>query len=166
MSPNQDRLYTRSGNRRSRCAPRDGPGGDDRGPAELLPRHHRRERRTADMVRKVANQEGRHVALMGDLQGPKIRIGKLPAGVLLVKDDEVTLAVEPTGASQREIPFPHPEIIEDVEPGDRLLLDDGALELVATAIAPNRLTCRVVVGGLLTHARASICPVSTCISKR
>ncbi len=109
------------------------------------------KRRTADMVRKVANEEGRHVALMGDLQGPKIRIGKLPAvGVLLVKDDEVTLAVEPTGASQREIPFPHPEIIEDVEPGDRLLLDDGALELVATAIAPNRLTCRVVVGGLLT----------------
>jgi pyruvate kinase len=109
------------------------------------------KRQTAEMVRKLAREEGRHVALMGDLQGPKIRIGKLPAvGVLLIEGDEVILTSEPTGASQREIPFPHPEIIEDVQPGDRLLLDDGALELVATAVTPDRLTCRVVVGGLLT----------------
>ena len=51
---------------------------------------------------------------------------------------------------QREIPFPHPDIIEDVKAGDHLLLDDGTLELVAVASDPPRLTCRVVVGGTLT----------------
>ncbi len=57
--------------------------------------------------------------------------------------DEVNLAAVPQGAPN-EIPFPYPHIIDDVSPGDRLLLDDGALELVAVTKAPARLTCRVV----------------------
>ncbi len=108
------------------------------------------KRATAELVRRVAVEEGRYVALMGDLQGPKIRIGRLPEGGMRISaGDEVILAAVPQGAPN-EIPFPHPDIIDDVSPGDRLLLDDGALELVAVTKAPARLTCRVVVGGILS----------------
>ena len=109
------------------------------------------KRATVALVRRIAAEEGRFVALMGDLQGPKIRIGRLPeGGVRLSKNDEVVLTADPALEAPNEIPFPHPEIIEDVKPGDHLLLDDGALELVAVATAPLKLHCRVVVGGILT----------------
>ncbi len=108
------------------------------------------KRSTAGLVRRVAAEEGRHVALMGDLQGPKIRIGRLAEGGMRISvGDEVVLTATPLGAPN-EIPFPHPDIIDDVNPGDRLLLDDGALELVAVAKAPARLICNVLVGGVLS----------------
>lgn len=109
------------------------------------------KRRTAALVRKVAAEEGRHVALMGDLQGPKIRVGKLPEeGLELREGQEVVLTSEPVTDPEREIPFPHPDIIQDVEPGNRLLLDDGTKEIVAERVEPGRLTCRVTIGGTLT----------------
>ncbi len=103
------------------------------------------------MVRRVATEEGRYVALMGDLQGPKIRVGTLPeGGVLLDEGSDVILTSGAIDDPRQEIPFPHPDIIEDVKAGDHLLLDDGTLELVAVASDSHRLTCRVVVGGNLT----------------
>ncbi len=109
------------------------------------------KRRTTAIVRQVAGEEGHHVALLGDLQGPKIRVGRLPEeGLLLEEGTEVILTAEPVTDPKREIPFPHPDIIQDIGPGDRLLLDDGALELVATTSASGRLACRVVIGGELT----------------
>lgn len=109
------------------------------------------KRATAALVRRIAQEEGRFVALLGDLQGPKIRVGKLPPeGVLLAEGTRCALTAGPIGDPAREIPFPHPDIVADVRPGNRLLLDDGALELEVVAVAPPRLECRVVVGGRLT----------------
>jgi pyruvate kinase len=107
--------------------------------------------RTAALVRRIAAEEGRHIALMGDLQGPKIRIGDLPEeGIRLEEGAEVILTAGTVTNPQVEIPFPHPEVIPDVRVGDCVLLDDGALELEAIAIAPPTLHCRVRVGGVLT----------------
>ncbi|MGC9523317.1 MAG: pyruvate kinase [Anaerolineae bacterium] len=108
------------------------------------------KRQATATVRRIAEEEQRYVAVMGDLQGPKIRVGRLPeGGIQLVRDETVVLTAAPV-SSEDEIPFPHPDIIEDVSPGDRLLLDDGALELVAVEVSPPKLTCRVVIGGTLT----------------
>lgn len=105
----------------------------------------------AALVRRIAAEEGRHVALMGDLQGPKIRVGGLPeAGIWLEEGTEVVLTAGTVENPQIEIPFPHPEVIPDVRVGDCVLLDDGSMELEAIAIAPPRLHCRVRVGGTLT----------------
>ncbi len=110
--------------------------------------------RCATMVRRLAQEEGRYVALMGDLQGPKIRVGELPAeGLELRTGQEVVLATEPCpDVKGPVIPFPHPEVIEDIQPGDHLFLDDGALELEVIDRVPSssRLRCRVLVGGVLT----------------
>ena len=112
------------------------------------------KRKTAELVRRVAAEEGRTIALMGDLQGPKIRVGDLPAeGVSLVAGAEITLTAGPVSDPRREIPFPHPEIIPDVRRGDHILLDDGALELEVLGIASPVLRCRVLVGGVLTSRK-------------
>ena len=61
----------------------------------------------ASMVRRIAAEEGRYVALMGDLQGPKIRVGMLPhEGVLLEEGKEITLTAGPVANPQAEVPFP------------------------------------------------------------
>jgi pyruvate kinase len=112
---------------------------------------HAEKRETAAMVRRIAEEEGKPVALLGDLQGPKIRVGSLPeAGIRLREGEEVILTAEPVGAPGDTIPFPHPEIIADVEAGDRLLLDDGTMELEALEASPHQIRCRVCVGGRLT----------------
>jgi len=106
---------------------------------------------TAALVRRIADEEGSYVALMGDLQGPKIRVGTLPPeGIWLVEDTEITLTADPVQDPLTEIPFPHADIIPDVRPGNQILLDDGALELEVLTVAQTRLHCRVRVGGLLT----------------
>ncbi len=122
------------------------------------------KRRTAALVREAAAAEGRTVALMGDLQGPKIRVGRLPAeGVRLIEGAEVTLTaglVEDTATQipfphpelipDIQIPFPHPELIPDIQIGNRILLDDGTLELEVLAVHPPQIRCRVRAGGVLT----------------
>jgi pyruvate kinase len=109
------------------------------------------KRQTAALVRRIAAEEGRYVALMGDLQGPKIRVGTLPSeGVQLVEDTEITLTADLVQDPLTEIPFPHADIIPDVHPGNHILLDDGALELEVLAVFPTHLRCRVCVGGPLS----------------
>ena len=108
----------------------------------------------ASMVRRIAAEEGRYVALMGDLQGPKIRVGMLPhEGVLLEEGKEITLTAGPVANPQAEVPFPHPDVISDIHVGAHLLLDDGALELEVIAVTPPKLRCRVRTGGVLTSRK-------------
>jgi pyruvate kinase len=103
------------------------------------------------MVRRIAKEEGQHVALLGDLQGPKIRIGSLPEeGMMLEEGETIILTADPVERPGNQIPFPHPEIIADVDAGDRLLLDDGTLELEALEKREHQLRCRVKIGGILT----------------
>ena len=118
------------------------------------------------LVRRVAEEEGRYVALMGDLQGPKIRVGQLPeAGMVLVEGETVALTTEAIRDPLHEIPFPHPDVMPDIAPGDRLLLDDGSLELEAMSITPAHITCRVIIGGVLTsHKGVNLPGVSLKIS--
>ncbi|HPD42041.1 MAG TPA: pyruvate kinase, partial [Anaerolineae bacterium] len=108
-------------------------------------------RQMAELVRRVAREEKRFVALMGDLQGPKIRVGTLPEeGVWLEEGHEVVLTSGPVADPRHEIPFPHPDIVFDLRMGDHILLDDGTLELEVLSVAPPAARCRVKVGGKLS----------------
>jgi pyruvate kinase len=108
------------------------------------------KRHMTALIRKLADEEGKCVAVMGDLQGPKIRVGEVPEdGIRLVEGKTVNLTAGEIHDPQQDIPFPHRDIIDDVCKGDRLLLDDGTLELIAEAAEPPVLRCRVLIGGLL-----------------
>ncbi len=103
------------------------------------------------LVRRLAAEEpGRNVAILGDLQGPRIRVGELPStGVTLIAGSTVTLSVHPDGES---IPVDYAGLPRDVAPGDTILLDDGLLALQVTSVDPalDLIRCKVLVGGLLT----------------
>ncbi len=107
-------------------------------------------REAIELVRRLAAEAGQAVAIMQDLQGPKVRVGEIPDGPMeLVTGQEVTLAVGER-ASPNCIPVTTPSLPRDVQPRDTILLDDGNLELVVEAIEGEQIRCQVVVGGPLT----------------
>lgn len=111
--------------------------------------HASHARRLAD-VRRVAQEEGRTVAILCDLQGPKLRVGEIAGGVVeLPPDGAVTLTTRSVPGDSHEVNLPHPDLVADVQPGQRLLLDDGALELRVESKTGTDLVCRVIVGGRL-----------------
>jgi pyruvate kinase len=114
---------------------------------------------TIAMVRRIAQEEGAVVAIMCDIQGPKIRIGKVPNEPrLLAQGETITLVLN--GATEKEgvIPLPHPEFIQDIKPETHLLLDDGQIELVVRQATETELVCEVVVGGPLSSRKGVMAP--------
>src|SRR5512146_566152 len=101
---------------------------------------------SARMVREVQDEVGRPLALIADLQGPKLRIGDLPAPRVLLKDEEI-LVVGELAAVDGELPVA-PAVIGDVlRPGHDVLIDDGLVRLTVQEVDHGRALCRVVVGG-------------------
>jgi len=99
-------------------------------------------------IRQVAAELERPVAILGDLQGPRIRIGDLDAPRMLVEGSDVTLVAE-EHAEGDEIPVTYDKLADDVNAGDRILMDDGLLEVVTLEVRAPRVRARVVHGGEL-----------------
>jgi pyruvate kinase len=110
---------------------------------------HAEHAETIARVRRAAAARGQPVAILGDLQGPRIRIGELPGTTLLSPGDEVVLAPEHR-AGAGEIPITYDALAEDVHIGDRILINDGLVELLVMDVMPPRVSARVVHGGELT----------------
>jgi pyruvate kinase len=97
-------------------------------------------------VREAEEDVGRAVALIADLQGPKIRIGELPESIDLVRGQEVVVAGE-DAARDGDIPV-SPSVLSSVlTPGKDILIDDGHVRLTVRAVELGRARCDVVVGG-------------------
>ena len=110
---------------------------------------HEQHAATIQMVRDVARSLGRPVAILGDLQGPRIRIGDLAAPVTLEDGADVRMA--PEGEERDgELPITYEQLANDVHVGDRILINDGLLELVVLDVDAPRVTARVLHGGKLT----------------
>ncbi len=111
---------------------------------------HEEHRRVVSWVREVARERGVPVAILADLAGPKIRIGSLPAPVPLDEGAPVALVPEVSwSAEPGTLPSTYPGLADDVEPGTRILLDDGTLELRVTGVEGDVVAAIVVRGGLL-----------------
>jgi pyruvate kinase len=130
---------------------------------------HETHGETIANVRRIAYEEGIVVAIMCDIQGPKIRIGKVPNEPrLLEQGDTVVLALNPPPDRPDVIPLPHPEFIQDIKADTHLLLDDGQIELIVRSAANNELVCEVIVAGPLssrkgimaTNARLSLSAIT------
>ncbi len=99
-------------------------------------------------IRAAAQKAGRHVGLLLDLQGPKLRVGEFVGGhVRLRAGDSVTLTNRAVKGTPQRIPVVYARLLRDVRAGDRVLLDDGLLELRVTGREAGGLRCRVVIGG-------------------
>jgi pyruvate kinase len=105
----------------------------------------------AQRIRQAAREEERQVAILADIQGPKLRIGKLPEeGIELAVGDAFRLVAEPSMGDQHRVHCRYPHLAKDVEPKTRVLLSDGALELEVERIEGEDVLCRVRVAGRLT----------------
>ena len=110
---------------------------------------HEQHAATIKRVRDLAAELKRPVAILGDLQGPRIRIGELAAPITLADGGDVVLVFEHL-ASGDEIPVTYEMLADDVHVGDRILINDGLLELVVLDVTKPRVTARVLHGGDLT----------------
>src|SRR5690349_20383889 len=94
--------------------------------------HGDREDHGQDLVeiRRLTELQGVPIAIMADLGGPKIRVGRFPGGQIeLIAGLPVTVTTRNVTGNPGLIPSQYPELCKDVRPGDRLLIDDGTLEL-------------------------------------
>ncbi|MFH8341102.1 pyruvate kinase [Streptomyces sp. AM6-12] len=103
-------------------------------------------------VRKAADETGRSVGILADLQGPKIRLGRFAEGpVLLERGDEFTITVEEGVEGDRHrCGTTYAGLAGDVAPGERVLVDDGRVCLEVTAVDGPRVRTRVVEGGMVS----------------
>ena len=108
-------------------------------------------RQQAKIIRDVCAQKRMLAAILGDLQGPKIRIGDLNADeVVLTNGDVITLTIDLNKtASNTLIPVKYKLLTQSVAAGDTLLLDDGLINLQVIDVVGDEVNCRVIFGGKL-----------------
>ena len=101
-------------------------------------------------IRKVAEEKASNVAILGDLQGPKIRTGLMKGGFMeLVTGTEVVVTTSTVEGEGTTIPTIYENLPTDVKAGDRILLDDGLMDLEVLATEGQDVRCRVITGGKL-----------------
>jgi pyruvate kinase len=110
-----------------------------------------------DRIRRISAEIGKPIAILQDLQGPKLRVGKLPEGGIELKTGQKIL-LQPIEASDEPpveeldtiiIPMDVPNLMNSVNPGNRVLLDDGHMELQVSALGPGFIEAVVLIGGVL-----------------
>lgn len=110
--------------------------------------------RRANQVRDIANRIGTHVAILGDLQGPKIRISKFESGAITLDIGDVFVldaALDKNAGTQQRVGIDYKELPQDVSEGDILLLDDGRVRLQVEDVSGSQITTTVTVGGKLSN---------------
>jgi pyruvate kinase len=110
---------------------------------------HEGHAEVARLVRDVQAEIGRPLALIADLQGPKLRIGDLEAPVTLSRGDEIIVTAHQNGRDG-ELPVAPSVIGEVLRPGHDVLIDDGHVHLRVEDVEPGRARCAVVVGGTVS----------------
>lgn len=121
---------------------------------------HASHRKTIRTIRRLSRELGRETGILMDLGGPKIRLGKLPDQGQELRAGEDVAFCPGSSSEPLVIPVDYPYLLKDVEPGNRILLGDGFVELEAKAIEEDRLICRVIVGGMVTSHKGMNLPLS------
>ncbi len=106
------------------------------------------------IIRELERERGRPIGIMQDLQGPKLRVGRIEGGkVMLEPGQRFRLDLDAAPGSARRANLPHPEIFASLEQGADLLLDDGKLRLRVDAFGPDFADTTVMVGGPLSDRK-------------
>jgi pyruvate kinase len=122
---------------------------------------HETHLKNARLVREAAEKSGRNVAVMQDIQGPKIRIGEVVGETELVEGNRVTVAPGDFLGDASRLSTPYKQVVQDVEPGHRILLDDGLLEIRVEEVEDSEIECVVVTGGPISSHKGMNFPDSS-----
>jgi pyruvate kinase len=107
----------------------------------------------AQLVRDAEQEAGRPLALIGDLQGPKFRVGHLAEPLRLSQGDDVTVVMADDGARNGELPIAPAAIAEVLRPGHEVLIDDGLVRLRVDEVEGERARCAILVGGQVSSQK-------------
>jgi pyruvate kinase len=123
---------------------------------------HELHRQFYEWVRAAAKEAGRTIAIMQDIQGPKLRVGEFPGGrISLDANTEVDLVPDTGEGAPDRIPVGYDALLEDVNPGDRVILADGLVACEVVGRTDSALRARVINGGVLTDHKGVAFPDST-----
>src|SRR3954468_11864803 len=115
---------------------------------------HDDHRQVHAAIRALERETGRPIAILQDLQGPKIRVGLIKDGKIQVAAGETVRFVLGRDEGGRDaIPLPHPEIFKAILPGAALLIDDGRVRLEAVSLEAEVIEARVIVGGTISNRK-------------
>src|SRR5215218_2825197 len=124
-----------------------------------------------DIVRAIEQETGRPIAVLADLQGPKLRVGRLAEGpVTLDEGERVRFDLDPAPGTRDRVPLPHPEVFAALAPGVHLLIDDGKMRLEVEEADKGSAVARVLIGGPLFERKGvsvvgAVLPVSAVTEK-
>jgi pyruvate kinase len=113
---------------------------------------HDFHRTTYNHIRTIADELKLPIAILADLCGPKIRTGNFRDGQIeLIKNSKITVTTRDVVGEPGLVPSQYAALAEDVKPGNRILLNDGALELSVDSVSGTEIVCTVIHGGILKN---------------
>jgi pyruvate kinase len=120
---------------------------------------HDRMRELVRIIRDIEQEHSRPIAVLVDLQGPKLRIGTFQTdAITLIGGADFVLDADPSPGDKNRVYLPHPEILSALRPGHTMLLDDGKVRLTVVEAAHDRALTRVEVGGRLSARKGVSVP--------
>jgi pyruvate kinase len=132
---------------------------------------HEDHQKRYDIVRSIEQETGRPIAVLADLQGPKLRVGRLAEGPITLDEGErVRFDLDPAPGTRDRVPLPHPEVFAALAPGVHLLIDDGKMRLEVEEAVKDSAVARVLIGGPLSERKGvsvvgAVLPVSAVTEK-
>jgi pyruvate kinase len=123
---------------------------------------HEDKKKVIENIRQIIKTEPYNISILADLQGPKLRVGDLQDGRIVLKEgDEFIFTTEKTIGTSKKIYVSYPHLTTDVQPGERIFLDDGKMELKAKEVLNDKeLLVSVTLGGVLTPRKGVNLPDS------
>ena len=121
---------------------------------------HEQHRQTIRTVRSLSKRAGKEIGILQDLGGPKIRLGQLSSPKRTLVHGERVALVPGEYAEGDSIPVNYPELIEDIEEGNPILLADGTVQLTVVEKRDQSVVCEVLVGGVILSRKGVNLPLS------
>jgi pyruvate kinase len=121
---------------------------------------HEDHQRVIATIRDVATELGRYVPIVGDIQGPKLRIGDVDGVIHLDSGQTLVISTEPRLGNAHEVSTPFTPLPQEVQMGHRILINDGLVELVVVGVDEKRVTTRVIHGGPISSKKGMNFPDS------
>ncbi|HET7436323.1 MAG TPA: pyruvate kinase [Thermoanaerobaculia bacterium] len=121
---------------------------------------HEDHARVVRTIRDVATEIGRYIPIVGDIQGPKLRIGEVDGVIHLENGQPFRIHTTPVVGNAREVSTPFTPLPREVQAGQRILINDGLVELVVTSVDETSVTTRVLHGGPISSKKGMNFPDS------
>ena len=121
---------------------------------------HEEHARVIAIIRDVATELGRYVPIVGDIQGPKLRIGEVEGVIHLESGSQLVISTEPVKGNAKQVSTPFKPLPNEVGIGQRILINDGLVELVVTGVEAKSVSTRVIHGGPISSKKGMNFPDS------